>query len=95
VKRTFKAYFKMPTTKATVIIINTSPERLKPAMDELKAKGLIFIRTNFQRAECSKCNFLTKHAIDDIEQWCEKKMFEKFPYKPIFDCPYYEPKTVK
>jgi len=89
-KRTFKAYFEMPTTKATVIIQNISPENLKPAMDELKSKGLIFIRTNFQRIECSKCKFLTKHDIDDIEQYCVKGMYEKFPYKPVFDCPYFE-----
>ncbi len=89
-KRTFKTYFKMPITKADVIILNTSVERLEPAIEELKKKGLLFVRTNFQRAECSRCRFLKKHDIDDIEQWCMKGMFEKFPYKPIFECGYFE-----
>ena len=40
-QRTFKAYFKMPNSNATVIISNTSKERLEPAIEELKAKGLI------------------------------------------------------
>jgi hypothetical protein len=38
----------MPKSEATVIISNTSIERLEPAIEELKTKGLIFVRTNYR-----------------------------------------------
>jgi hypothetical protein len=41
---------------------------------------------------CFDCKHLTKHDLDDIECWCEMKMFIKFPYKPIKECEYYEHK---
>lgn len=42
------------------------------------------------KMDCSKCKNLIRHDIDDIECWCEKGMFEKYPYKPILKCEYYE-----
>lgn len=43
--------------------------------------------------DCSKCKNLVKHDIDDIECWCTKGMYEKFPYKPIFECEYFEARS--
>ncbi len=43
-------------------------------------------------ADCSKCVHCIKHDIDDCEMWCEKEMYEKYPYQPIIDCEYFEEK---
>jgi hypothetical protein len=45
--------------------------------------------------DCFNCKHLTKHDIDDIECYCTKKMFEKFSYKVIKECEYFETKNNK
>ena len=55
-----------------------------------KKCGKNFLERKFRGVNCTECKHLEHSPIDDIERWCSKRMFERFPYIPITECKHYE-----
>lgn len=47
----YKAHFKIPKTGGTLVVSNNTIKKLEPAIQELKDKGLIFVKKNWWKSE--------------------------------------------